>query len=588
MLSALLLAFALAAPTAPPAPPAPPLPGATARTGRDPRLQGEWPDRPNGARVTLRDGKISVDKALRKIADSAGWSMVANTGRAGDRLLVLDLRDVPVEDALLAVLEGTPLSATRRGETITVAPRAARVTETPVLSGFETPSGKKVTASFTDAPVDKALRQIAEAAGWSIVLPPGLRGAVNANFKAIPAEEAMKAVLSQAGLSASRDGSIVTVARESGPRVVLRGDKRRIVFDGDGEVLTEDIRGIAEEARQAAAEAMRDAVQSSVQDGSPEEAPEAGAKGGRDKVVSGDVTVGPGERWRDVVALRGNVRMGAGSSARQVTAVLGSVELEPGATVDREVVAVGGNVHVASGAHVGADVVSVGGEVSIDQGGTVEGQEVSVSVPGIAGLIGLASPSKEVSKGISAGLKIGQALAKFVVFFLVGLLLLTVVPARLDRVTASLTRSPLRDVLVGVLGTVAMPVLTVLLVVTIVGILLVPVQLIAILIAAILGYTALALLIGRALPIRTEKGTAVLQLAIGTAIVVLISEIPFVGVMAMVSAWFLVFGAVLRSRGGQPSPGAPMPTTNVAPPRPASPPREADVPRRSHPRRPLE
>ena len=205
-----------------------------------------------------------MDKALRKIADTAGWSMVANTGRAGDRLLVLDLRDVPVEDALVAVLEGTPLSAIRRGDTITVAPRATRVAETPVLSGFETPSGKKVTANFTDAPVDKALRQIAEAAGWSIVLPPGLRGAVNANFRASPAEDALKAVLSQAGLSAARDGAIVTVARESGPRVIVRGDKRRIVFDGDGEVLTEDIRGIAEEARQAAAEAMRDA-QSDVQ-----------------------------------------------------------------------------------------------------------------------------------------------------------------------------------------------------------------------------------------------------------------------------------------------------------------------------------
>ncbi len=564
MLSALLLAFALAAPPASPVPPAPPSPRASAQTGRDPRLQGDWPEKPNPAKVTLRDGKISVDKALRKIADTAGWSMVANTGRAGDRLLVLDLRDVPVEDALLAVLEGTPLSAMRRGDTITVAPRAARVAETPVLSGFEPPSGKKVTANFTDTPVDKALRQIAEAAGWSIVLPPGLRGAVNANFRASPAEDALKAVLSQAGLSAARDGTIVTVARESGPRVVLRGDKRRIVFDGDGEVLTDDIRGIAEEASRAAAEAMRDA-QVDQRAGGADDGGEGGAKGGRDKVVSGDVTIGPGERWQDVVALRGNVRMGAGSSARQVTAVLGSVELEPGATVDREVVAVGGNVHVASGAHVGADVVSVGGEVSIDQGGTVEGQEVSVGIPGFAGLIGLASPSKETSKGISAGLKIGQALAKFVVFFLLGLLLLTVAPARLDRVTASLTRAPFRDVLFGLLGTIAMPVLTVLLAVTIVGILLIPVQAIAILIAAVLGYTALALLIGRALPIHTEKAKGVLQLAAGTAIVVLISEIPFVGAMAMVAAWLLVFGAVLRSRGGQPSPIAPVPTTPVAP-----------------------
>jgi hypothetical protein len=319
-----------------------------------------------------------------------------------------------------------------------------------------------------------------------------------------------------------------------------------------------DVQGIADEARQAASEALADA-----QAGLHEGDVEGGGKG-RDKVVSGDIHVGPGERWRDVVALRGNVRMGAGSSARQVTAVLGSVELEPGATVDKEVVAVGGDVHVSTGAHVGSDAVSVGGEVSIDQGGVVDGQEVSVSIPGVGSLVGLASPSPAASKGISLGLRIGQVIAKFVVFFLLALLLRAVAPARLDRVTASLTRSPVKDVLVGLLGTVAMPVLAILLAVTIVGLLLIPVQLIAILLAGVLGYSALALLVGRAIPVGDRKGAAVIQLAIGTGIVVLVSAIPFIGVMAMLSAWFLVFGAVLRSRGGQPDPAAPLPTTTIA------------------------
>ena len=563
MIATLLLAAALAAPPAPPALPPPPLsPGAVARSGRDARLLGDWPAKSNNARVTLSDGKMSVDKALRKIASAAGWSMVANTGRAGDRMLVLDLRNVPVEDALVAVLEGTTLAATRRGETITVAPRTTPVGETPVLSGFESPSGKKVTANFTDAPVDKALRQIAEAAGWSIVLPPGLRGAVNASFRATPAEEALKAVLSQAGLSATRDGSVVTIARESGPRVVIRGEKRRLVYDSDGEVVTEDVVGIADEARKAAAEALADAQQG-IQDGLAEPA-ESGSKG-RDKVISGDVTIGPGERWRDVVAIRGNVRLEAGSSARQVTAILGNVEIGPGATVEKEVVAVGGNVHVSSGAHVGNDAVSIGGEVSIDQGGTVDGQEVSVSVPGIGSLVGLATPSESTSKGVSIGLKIGHAIAKFVVFFLPALLLRALAPARLERVTASLSRAPFRDVMVGLLGTIAMPVLTVLLAVTIVGIPLILVQIMAIILAAILGYTALALLVGRAILSGERTGGALLQLALGIGIVVLVSEIPFLGVIAMVSAWLLVFGAVLRSRGGQPSPAVPSPTTTITP-----------------------
>jgi len=566
MIATFALALALAAPPAMPVPPAPPSPAAAARSGREARLLGDWPSAPSGKSATLSDRKITVDRALRKISDAAGWSLVANTGRAGDRLLVLDLRKVPVEDALVAVLEGSPLVATRRGDTVTIAPQVLPVAETAVLAGFETPSGKKVTANFADTPVDKALREIAEAAGWSIVLPSGLRGAVNASFRATPAEEALKAVLSQSGLSAARDGSVVTVARESGPRVVVRGGKRQLVFGAGGESPAvpgpEDARRIVEEARQAVQEARAETEDAS-------DAADSAGGARRDKVISGDVTIGPGERWRDVVALRGSVRMEAGSSARQVTAVLGSVELESGATVEREVVAVGGNVHVASGAHVGNDVVSVGGEVVIDPGGTVDGQEVSVSVPGFAGILGLVSPSSPVSKAISPVLKIVHALAKYVVFFLLGLLILAVAPARLDRVTASLSRSPIRDVLIGLLGTVAMPVLTVLLAVTVVGILLIPVQAIAILVAGILGYTALALLIGRALPFRPERGTAIIQLAIGTALVVAVSEIPFVGIMAMISAWFLVFGAVLRSRGGQAiqaqqdPPSTIVPTTGV-------------------------
>ena len=55
------------------------------------------------------------------------------------------------------------------------------------------------------------------------------------------------------------------------------------------------------------------------------------------------------------------------------------------------------------------------------------------------------------------------------------------------------------------------------------------------------------------------------KLAIGTALVVAISEIPFVGIMAMISAWFLVFGAVRRSRGGQAIPAQQDPPSTIVP-----------------------
>jgi hypothetical protein len=582
LVAALLLAAPPAAPSAPPVPPAPKAPKVPAMPGTPvlpptpaarpvPRLVGEWPAQPSGKTVTLTES-MSIDDALEKIADAAGWALAANTGRTGDRLLVLKMKDVAVETALRTVLEGTSLAAMRTGNAVTVAPQIAPVAEIPVLTGFDPPSGKKVTGSYLDVPAEKAIRDIASQAGWSIVLPPGLRGAIFAEFKATPAEEALKAVLSQSNLVASREGSVVTVSRESGPRTIIRGGRRQIVYDDSGAVIADDVRGMAEEARQAAQEAAQEARDAAKDAGSAGTERRSkvigiGSTNRNDRVTTGDVTVAAGERRRDVVAFRGNVRMEPGSSARQVTAILGSVELEPGVSVDQEVVAIGGNVHVAPGAHVGKDAVSVGGEVIIDPGGVVEGEQQAVSIPGLGSLLGAVSAEAPALKRVSPWLRAGRVIAKLAVFFLLGLLVLVVIPARLDRITASLGVKPSKVLLTGLLGTLAMPVLTVLLVVTIVGIPLVAVQVIAILVAAVVGFTALALLVGRAIPWRPSRGAAIAPLAIGVLLVTAVSEIPVVGPMAMVTGWLFAFGAVLRTRFGQPpAAAAPAPLATTAPP----------------------
>ncbi|HET7825274.1 MAG TPA: hypothetical protein VFK90_08070, partial [Anaeromyxobacter sp.] len=105
---------------------------------------------------------------------------------------------------------------------------------------------------------------------------------------------------------------------------------------------------------------------------------------------------------------------------------------------------------------------------------------------------------------------------------------------------------------------------------TIIGIPLLPVAVLLVVAAGILGFAALSFYIGRALPLRIERGTAVLQLAIGTAIIVLLTSIPILGWMAWIAALLLTFGAVLRSRFGSQG-GAPLPTT-IPPAPPAAPP----------------
>jgi hypothetical protein len=133
--------------------------------------------------------------------------------------------------------------------------------------------------------------------------------------------------------------------------------------------------------------------------------------------------------------------------------------------------------------------------------------------------------------------------------------------------------SPWRSLLAGLAGSFGMVVLAILLAVTIVGLLLIPVQAILVVLGGVMGVTALTLYLGRALPIPPSRRTTVLELAAGTLAFAVVAEIPILGSMAWVATWLLTFGAVLRTRFGQP-PAAILPTSAVPPPT-APPPAQA-------------
>ncbi len=78
-------------------PPADPKPTCCAASGR----------RSPPASGSRLDDKETIDDAVAEIGKAAGWSVATNTGRLGDRMLLLRLKDVPVEEALRAVLSGS-------------------------------------------------------------------------------------------------------------------------------------------------------------------------------------------------------------------------------------------------------------------------------------------------------------------------------------------------------------------------------------------------------------------------------------------------------------------------------------------------
>ncbi|HYG70248.1 MAG TPA: secretin and TonB N-terminal domain-containing protein, partial [Anaeromyxobacteraceae bacterium] len=500
---------ASAPPAAPSPAPIPPTPPAAARGAE--QLTGDWPDQPSGTRITLED-TASIDDALEQIAETAGWNVVLNTGRTGNKLLVLRLRNVPVEEAIRFALQGTSLTAHRTGNTIVVAETGlAPLPPAQVLSGFEKPTGRRFTGTYQETPVNDALRQIAKAGGLSIVLPRGDHGTVDAEFHDVPVEDALRAVLTRSGLQGAREGEVLTIT-EASPFTRFR-----------------QFRGMPPDVEAEVEEAMRDAQEQLRRAGVD---PDYDTQDSRDRVVNGDVVIRPGEVARDVVAIRGSVRLEPGAEARDVVAILGDVEMDAGAQA-REVTSVLGDVEVGKGAIVHRNATAVGGDVGVDpDGAMVRGEVTSIGIPELSGLSGLAGTTFLFSRAHSPLWAIGQALAKFAMYFALGLILLAMFPRRVEAVGASLTQKPLKTVLLGLLATIAVPVLALALVLTIVGILLVPVLVIAVLAAGVLGFTALSFLIGRTLPIRLQRGTQVLQLALGTALVVLATSIPVLGFLA--------------------------------------------------------
>jgi hypothetical protein len=524
-------------------------------------LRGEWPAEASGKRITI-DDTTSIDDALEQIADEAGWNVVLNTGRTGNRLLVLKLRSVPVEDALKAALAGTRLVATRTGETVVVAEEEEpERPPAPTLAGFDRPTGRRFTGEFQETPVSDALRQIAKAGGLSIMLPPGKSGDVSASFKDVPVEDALRAVLAQAHLTAEREGELL------------------VVREGRGGLGSAFPAGLGREARRAAEQAMREAERElrRAERDTRDEASHADT--GRDRQATGDLSISPGESVRDVQVFRGNLLLQGGSSARDVAAVSGSVLLEGGASARdivavlgsvrlaggataREVVAVGGDVDVAPGAEVEHDVISVGGRVRIDPAADVGGSSRSIPFPSLPGVLGTATGA--LLGGTSSPLVMFlQVLIRFAVLFVLGLVVLSVAPRRIDSVAGSMVASPWKAVFAGLLGTVAALVVAILLAVTLVGLLLIPVQVLLVIGGGILGITALCFHVGRSLPLPADRRTMVLQLALGTLIFSVLAQIPVIGAMTWVAAWLLTFGAVLRTRFGQQ--GAILPTTPAPP-----------------------
>jgi uncharacterized RDD family membrane protein YckC len=275
---------------------------------------------------------------------------------------------------------------------------------------------------------------------------------------------------------------------------------------------------------------------------------------------------------RDAVVTIGGDAEVDGEVGDAVVAVFGSVKIKPGAVVHNQVVAVGGTVEVAPGARV------LGQTQEVDLGGLHLGQ--------------LPRGLKDwfvhcVLKFRLLAPQVRWVWAVAGAFLLVYLLITLALPRPVAVCVDELSRRPLTTFFIGLLLKLLVPLVVLLLAVTVIGLVVVPFIMIALVAGALIGKAALMQYLGRQLG--RQLGLAALQkplvaFLLGWILITLLYLVPVLSLLAfgIISLWGIGIATTAAFAGlrreAPPPAASPAPAMAARIPPTTAPPAAAGVP----------
>jgi uncharacterized RDD family membrane protein YckC len=256
-----------------------------------------------------------------------------------------------------------------------------------------------------------------------------------------------------------------------------------------------------------------------------------------------------GEVDESVVSVLGNTRV-TGKVGETVVAVFGNTYVD--SNVGQTVVAVFGNVELGPHAVVGEDVVAIGGEFIRDPAAVVHGNVQDVAVFGRMGgfewLHSWVHHCLVLGRPLAFAPGIGWAWTLALSFLALYLLIALVFPKNVIDCVRTMEARPGRTVLASIFTFILKPIVFLLLVVTVIGMILVPFLAFGLFIAGLFGKAvALAWLGRRVLPSRDDghEQHAALAVLVGGVIMLLLYVVPFIGFIAYKASDILGLGIVV-------------------------------------------
>ncbi len=371
----------------------------------------------------------------------------------------------------------------------------------PIMAAPDPSSDKRLTIEFSGT-TSQALRAIADQAGINVMVSGDLSQPTELHLREVNVEEALSTLAQMKNLSVERRGNVWTVS----PR-----------------------------AEGAAAHPV---------------APKSG-KAESERVATGDVIIRKGEAVQSAVSFGGDLVV-EGEVERDAVAFGGNVIVQ--GRVRGDAVSFGGNVEVRDGAEVGQSTIAFGGSVKRFEGSRVGKDKVSMGAAALRDAM-LGSDERRARRldpasELSSRIGVPIFLVWFTILFAVSLLCLMFVPHRVRNIEDEMKRWPLQCGLTGMVGLFALPLLTVLLAITVVGIPLAIGLWLFVGVGLAMGVAAVASEIGWRLPVLGKRKTQAAVMALGLVVVLALGTLPVVGPIAIFLLSLLSLGALIRTRFG--------------------------------------
>ena len=301
-------------------------------------------------------------------------------------------------------------------------------------------------------------------------------------------------------------------------------------------------------------------------------------------------------RHRPIVRIAQNYTVPAGEIVREVQVVLGDLRID--GRVDDDVVVVLGSATVSATGEVGGTLSVIGGSATIDPaarvhrdlvvvGGTLNtaetfspmGYQVVVGSPWLGALL------QDIAPWLTRGLLWGRLIVPGLgwvwlvvgIFFLIYLALNTVFDRTVGDSATLIASRPLSVFMAGFLVMLlSLPALA-LVAATVIGLVLVPFIVCALIVVALIGKTAVARALGRSV-VRSDAGrfSATVAFTIGFVLLTLAYMVPVLGFVTWALTTVMGFGAAAMTFRGllrreRPAPVAPPPSPSLPPSPPAPP-----------------